>query len=243
MLDTRNYDRDLTDDYWNTDFVNTVSSFPNRSIMGFEQENWFLDTLKNSSKRKATWRVVGQQIVFSQLNEGGVFDLDAWDGYRANRLRILDFLYNNSIDNTVILSGDSHANWVSDLAISNDTTTYNSLTGEGAIGVEFAGTAVSSPSPLGQFIAPGPANKVSAEIVGLNPDLHWSEASYRGFFTLEVAASNVTATFYAMRNLNTSNTDGFASAKFVVHSGQNRLARPVAGGSVLAGVLRNETQP
>ena len=43
-------------------------------------------------------------------------DLDAWDGYRANRARVLDHLYNNSIDNTIILSGDSHANWVSDLA-------------------------------------------------------------------------------------------------------------------------------
>ncbi len=41
---------------------------------------------------------------------------DAWDGYRANRNRILDHLYNNEISNTVILSGDSHANWVSDLA-------------------------------------------------------------------------------------------------------------------------------
>lgn len=43
-------------------------------------------------------------------------DLDAWDGYRANRARILDHLYQHDISNTVILSGDSHANWVSDLA-------------------------------------------------------------------------------------------------------------------------------
>ena len=41
---------------------------------------------------------------------------DAWDGYRANRNRVLDHLYNNKISNTIILSGDSHANWVSDLA-------------------------------------------------------------------------------------------------------------------------------
>lgn len=41
---------------------------------------------------------------------------DAWDGYRANRNRVLDHLYQNKISNAVILSGDSHANWVSDLA-------------------------------------------------------------------------------------------------------------------------------
>lgn len=40
---------------------------------------------------------------------------DAWDGYRANRNRILDHIQQSKIDNTIILSGDSHANWVSDL--------------------------------------------------------------------------------------------------------------------------------
>ena len=42
-------------------------------------------------------------------------DVDAWDGYRANRNRVLDHIQNNKISNTLILSGDSHANWVSDL--------------------------------------------------------------------------------------------------------------------------------
>lgn len=59
---------------------------------------------------------------------------DAWDGYRANRQRVLDHIQENRISNTVrcdfisafntrllingkvILSGDSHANWASDLA-------------------------------------------------------------------------------------------------------------------------------
>ncbi len=33
-----------------------------------------------------------------------------------NRMRVLNHLYENKIDNAIILSGDSHANWVSDLA-------------------------------------------------------------------------------------------------------------------------------
>ncbi|TDL18783.1 hypothetical protein BD410DRAFT_728167 [Rickenella mellea] len=240
MLDTRNYDRDLTNVYYNT-VVNTVAAFGNRSIMGFDQENWFYDTLSASQKRGATWRVVGQQIVFSQLNEGGACAplKDAWDGYRANRNRVLSHLYDNKIDNTIILSGDSHANWVSDLAHPNDTTAYDSATGKGAIGVEFGGTAVSSPSPFGAGILPGPANNISAKLIAINPDLQWSEGSYRGFYTLALSEDTATATYYAMRNLSTPNTDGFASATFVVKAGQNRLSRPVAGGAVAAGALRN----
>jgi phosphodiesterase/alkaline phosphatase D-like protein len=41
---------------------------------------------------------------------------DAWDGYRASRARVLDHIERNKIDNTIVLSGDSHANWASDRA-------------------------------------------------------------------------------------------------------------------------------
>ena len=101
--------------------------------------------------------------------------------------------------------------------------------------------------------------------MAINTDLQWSEGSYRGFFTLEVTPSTVTATYYAMQNVSeypvllmiclrrsrmhadrlhgtmcigTPNLGGFASATFIVHAGQNKLARPVAGGKVLAGALK-----
>lgn len=37
-----------------------------------------------------------------------------------------------------------------------------------------------------------------------------------------------------------ANIDGFASAQFVVKAGENKLARPVAGGVVKAGVLKSQ---
>ncbi|KAL5641152.1 hypothetical protein ACGC1H_001589 [Rhizoctonia solani] len=238
MLDTRNYDRDLTDVYYNTKFVDSIHKGENRSIMGLKQEKWLEQQLLQSKSRGAVWRIIGQQVVFTQLNLLGTLNLDSWDGYTANRKRILDLLYKRKIDNTIILSGDSHANWVSDLAYPNDTTTYNSTTGQGAIGVEFAGTAVSSPSPLGEGISPVVADTVSKQLVASNPDLQWSEGSWRGFFTLSLAPSNLTAKFYAMKSLNTTNTDAFVSAEFHVTAGANKLTRPVGGGKVAAGVLK-----
>ncbi|KAI0748331.1 PhoD-like phosphatase-domain-containing protein [Daedaleopsis nitida] len=218
----------------------------NRSLMGSAQESWFFNTLSASKARGATWRVVGQQIVFTELDEDGeceycapyrpaaidlitsmgvpchdvwvVVDVDAWNGYRANRNRILDHLYGEQISNTIILSGDSHANWVSDLAHTNQTATYDPVTGNGAIGVEFAGTA---------------------RYVGVNTDLQWSEGSYRGFFTLTLDPHQAKATYYAMRNISTPNLDAFASATFIVKAGANKLSRPVAGGSVRAGALKS----
>ncbi|OCH85316.1 hypothetical protein OBBRIDRAFT_891256 [Obba rivulosa] len=238
MLDTRQYDRDITDLYYNTD-INSIADVTNRSLMGAEQENWFYSTLSQSKARNAVWRVVGQQIVFTQLDESTGFDVDAWDGYRANRNRVLDHLYQNNIDNTIILSGDSHANWASDLAHPNDTVTYNSATGQGAIGVEFAGTAVTSGSSFGTGILPAAADVISTTLVAVNTDLQWSEGSYRGFFTLTLDPHFANATYWAMINISNPNFDAFPSAKFVVQNGANKLARPVAGGSVAAGVLKS----
>jgi alkaline phosphatase D len=60
----------------------------------------------------------------------------------------LNHIVTNKINNTLMLSGDSHVNWAFDIALDNQTG-YDPVTGKGAYGVEFAGTAVSSPSPLG----------------------------------------------------------------------------------------------
>ncbi|KAJ7273638.1 PhoD-like phosphatase-domain-containing protein [Mycena haematopus] len=236
MLDTRNYDRDVTDV-----IVGSLATFANRSLMGAAQEKWFEETLIQSKERGAIWRIVGQQIVFTQLLLGGAFakQQDDWDGYRANRQRVLDNLYRNEITNTIILSGDSHANWVSDLAHPNDTTTYNPLTGDGAIGVEFAGTAVTSPSAFGVNAPPAATDPVSALFVAGNPDLQWSEGSFRGFFTLTIDAKEVNATYYAMSDISTPNLEAFVSAVFNVKAGKNKLSRPVAGGKVAAGVLKS----
>ncbi|KAG6919791.1 hypothetical protein DXG01_000291 [Tephrocybe rancida] len=236
MLDTRQYDRDLTDLGYNKD-LEQFRDEEERSTMGAKQEQWFYDTLSASKKRNAVWRIVGQQIVFSQIDQKGSLSLDAWDGYRSNRARIFDHLYNNKISNTIILAGDSHANWVSDLARPNDTS-YDALTGNGAIGVEFGGTAVTSTSSFGSGITPANADITSKVYVAANPELQWSEGSYRGFFTLTVDSKTLNATFYGMKNTSFVNLDSLQIANFVVKAGENKLSRPVAGGAVQAGIIK-----
>ncbi|KAF8868870.1 PhoD-like phosphatase-domain-containing protein [Infundibulicybe gibba] len=240
MLDTRNYDRDVTDLTYNR-VIQSLANITDRSLMGALQEQWLFDTLSESQQRGAVWRVIGQQIVFSQLDKNGSFPLDSWDGYRQNRERILDHISDNKISNTVILAGDSHANWVSDLAHPNDTTNYNPQTGVGALGVEFAGTAVTSGSNFGTGITPAAADVISRQLVGpVNVDLQWSEGSFRGFFTLTIDPDTLNATYYGMNNISFANHDFKILAEFVVKAGETRLSRPVAGGSVNAGALKTQ---
>jgi alkaline phosphatase D len=246
MLDTRQYDRSITDLYWNTDYVHSISNDAGRTLMGSRQENWFYNRLSESSKRGAAWRIIGNQIIFSRINESfalgteNPLNYDSWDGYQSNRNRTLAHLYENNINNTIFLAGDSHASWVSDL-VWLDTHPYNPATGEGSIGVEFAGSAVSSPCPYGQNITLNTANKYSSLLVAANPELQWQDLYYRGYYELSVAKDAVHASFFGMPTVATRNGYEISLANFTVISGANKLMRTngvVAGGIAESGSLK-----
>jgi alkaline phosphatase D len=71
MLDTRNYDRSITTLNWNDDYVAEL------------KENWFYNQLSESHERGATWRIIGNQIIFSRMNNSAVYsdwlNADQWD--------------------------------------------------------------------------------------------------------------------------------------------------------------------
>ncbi|KAL7412862.1 PhoD-like phosphatase-domain-containing protein [Mrakia frigida] len=183
MLDTRQYDRSITDLYYNTEFIHDHASDVDRSITGTVQQKWLLDQLSESQARGATWPLVMQQVVFSRINytiaTGGSldFNVDSWEGYRSERDNILKHIEDNKINNVVILSGDTHATWVCELTRDN-ATDYNPSTGAGSLGVEFAGSAVSSPSSYGY----GSTHKGIAHNLTLaSPTLQYAEGQMRGY--------------------------------------------------------------
>ncbi|PKS10107.1 hypothetical protein jhhlp_001857 [Lomentospora prolificans] len=113
VLDTRNYDRSITSLGWNDNYIDLIRDDPSRTLMGGRQESWFYRSLSESKERGATWRIVGNQIIFSRIfsNDKGSMSGDNWNGYIANRNRTLKHLYDNNIGNNIFLAGDSHQNW------------------------------------------------------------------------------------------------------------------------------------
>ncbi|KAJ8606207.1 hypothetical protein MRB53_041149 [Persea americana] len=223
MLDTRQYDRSITDLYWNTDYIHSLANDAGRTMMGSRQENWFYNQLVDSSQRGARWRVIGSQTVFSRINESVAYgnvdplDYDAWDGYQANRNRTFNLLSQHDIGNNIVLSGDSHASWVSDL-----------VWAPGSLGVEFAGSAVSSPCPYGQNITQKSANNYSDWLEGANAELHWNDLYYRGYFELHLTYEEVTANYFGLPTIVNRNPYEISLANFTVKSGKNALSRPIA---------------
>ncbi|KAJ4141603.1 hypothetical protein NW768_000818 [Fusarium equiseti] len=239
VLDTRNYDRSITSLSWNDGYIDQIRDDPSRTLMGSRQENWFYKSLSESKDRGAAWRIIGNQIIFSRITEnygsGEILSGDNWNGYVANRNRTLEHLYSNDIGNNVFLAGDSHQNWVSDL-VWLGTKEYDNKTGAGSIGVEFAGTAVSSNGIDGP-IEPAAGN-ASRSRIEKNPELQWQEGYYRGYFILDVNAKQVSSRFYGSPSVATRNSFDIPLANFTVVSGENHLKRPVAGGRAESGALR-----
>jgi alkaline phosphatase D len=174
------------------------------------------------------------------LGDKNPLNYDAWDGYEANRNRTLATLYDNNINNNIFLAGDSHASWVSDL-VWLDTHPYDPTTGEGSIGVEFAGSAVSSPCPYGQNISLAFANTVSSMLTASNPELQWQDLYYRGYYEMSISKEAVHASFFGMPTVTTKNTYEISLANFTVLSGENKLMRTngaVGGGVADSGSLK-----
>ncbi|KAI1375979.1 PhoD-like phosphatase-domain-containing protein [Hypoxylon crocopeplum] len=246
MLDTRQYDRAITDVYWNTEYLGEIYNDASRTLMGPRQEAWFYRTLRESSTRGATWRIIGNQIVFSRVNQSLnsgdelPFNYDQWDGYQANRNRTFHTMYENNVGNNVFLAGDSHASWVSDL-VWLDEHPYDPNTGIGSMGVEFAGSAVSSPSPAGQNITLEAAMAASEWLTTANAELQWQDLYYRGYYELSISHEKVDAAFFGIPTTTLRNGYEIPMANFTVIAGENRLHRAEgspAAGNVQTGSLK-----
>jgi alkaline phosphatase D len=123
MLDTRIDGRQKPP----TTFDEPEDTLHPRHMISNDQFNWLVENLKNS---KAQWKVIGNQVVFSNLNVGFAAEdptsydqisyyenlsTDSWEGYLLQRNALIDSIQKNEFKNVVFLSGDSHSSWAFDV--------------------------------------------------------------------------------------------------------------------------------
>ena len=217
MLDTRLWGRD------EQVAANDVEAIhdPERSILGFDQEEWLRDRLLESTAR---WKVIGQQVILSQWKitaapnaEGGgiVGNEDAWDGYDASRRRFYEMLRSNEIDNVVVLTGDVHSSWAMEFTEDpNNPDTYDPDTGLGSLGVEFV-----TPGITNIFPVPG----IVDLFLGVNPHIKWADAERRGYIVLDLNAERAQAAWYHFDRIDDESEEEFLAAAFTTVDGENHL--------------------
>ncbi len=136
VLDTRQYRTAIPCDQKWTECDGAAD--PKATILGDKQEKWLYAGLQKST---AKWNVIAQQVpVFQRLHPKGKrrINSDKWDGYTVSRKRLLDFLNGHKTSNPIVLSGDVHANLVSDLKLDFDDPSSTTVASE------FVTTSISS---------------------------------------------------------------------------------------------------
>ncbi len=70
--------------------------------------------------------------------------VDPWDGYTANRRRVLEFALGQGVGDPVFLTGDIHSTWAADLPLDAGTYTGSPTALSPSAGVEFVCTSVTA---------------------------------------------------------------------------------------------------
>jgi alkaline phosphatase D len=170
-----------------------------RTALGEEQAGWLLDAL--AEEGAATWQVLVSPVLLAGLDiaepgEPPSFYLETWDGYAAERRRIVAALADPAVANPVVLSGDYHASFVADVHLEPRDVASP------VVAPELLATAVSS--------VPFAADHTAA-----NPHVRYFEAR-NGYLACDITAEAITAEFRYVEDVGDPASPVTTAATFVV---------------------------
>ncbi|SDP13435.1 alkaline phosphatase D [Actinopolyspora xinjiangensis] len=210
MLDTRQYrdDQACGDGYG----VACSDRFdPNRTITGERQERWILDGFRST---RARWDVLGQQVFFSKLDldsgPGEGYNMDAWDGYVANRDRIAHGMADSNVRNGVVFTGDVHRHWAAEIRDSHDHPDSPPA------GTEFVTTSITSGGDGSEDTQQG--------VLDDNPHVKFYK-DRRGYVRTRFSADELRVDYRTLDYVTERGAPARTEATFVVNDGEPKLHR------------------
>jgi phosphodiesterase/alkaline phosphatase D-like protein len=213
---------------------------PARTMLGAEQRDWLLGALDAST---AAWRFVCSPSLLSQTwcadpddtlklamlklklmdEDGEGPDYDQWDGYPAERLKVLGHLREQGIKDTVVLSADIHVS----LAAEVHEHSYDEPVGE-PVAVEIVAPSLTSQNLDDKLKLPrhNPTSAAAeAALVARLDHVHWCEMDSHGYVTVDVDPARVRAEWWHMDTILEPSEVEELAAVFEVERGTTRLAR------------------
>jgi alkaline phosphatase D len=210
---------------------------PQRTILGFDQEEWLAKSLKSGQARGSKWQIIGQQVLMGRtgipkltldlqgkpkdyvafvrrlqsLETFGLpFNLDAWDGYPANRQRVYEQLLELA-SNPIVLAGDTHNAWAFNLSDDNGR----------AVGVEIGTPGISSPG-LESNAATTPG-KLARALKQASSELVDVDTSHRGWAELVLTPTCMTNQWHFVDTIMQRDFNVASSSVHVCELGQKKF--------------------
>jgi hypothetical protein len=131
VVDTRSSKSPVHEGFTYNQLLNTYGwqPGPNRTTLGATQRQWLLDGLKNSD---ADWKIIANSVVFNktmgnligvvvaaQLVDRSLIEFATsiaymWAGYPRDMNAVLNHIKDESIENVLVFSGDTHSSMMDD---------------------------------------------------------------------------------------------------------------------------------
>lgn len=212
MLDTRQHRDDQACGDGTQDCA--AADDPGRSLLGHAQEAWLADGFGRSTQ---VWDVLGQQVVFSQLDvslpgPGDHRQMDAWDGYAACRDRVVSSWQRSGVRNPVVLTGDVHDHYAAEVLADWDDPASE------VVATELVTTSITS---NGDGEDPDDGRTWWSD---QNPHVpFWTDL--RGYVRTRFTPTELTADFRCLPRVSVPDQPAFTRASYVVEEGRPGLNR------------------
>jgi len=179
---------------------------PGRTMLGADQERWFADGMSEASAR---WNLVAQQTLMAELDRGPgerhVYWADGWDGYPIARRRLLDTVGASPAKDTLVLGGDVHSFWATDLK--QDFADAKSHT----VATEFVGGSITSQ---------GPTNERARAALAKNPHIRYGLGGAHGYGVVALEAKQALVSFRTVTDVRDPRSAITTAKRFAVEAGR-----------------------
>ncbi|WP_224048677.1 alkaline phosphatase D family protein [Arthrobacter sp. NicSoilB4] len=241
MLDLRTYR-----DQQAANGADPAISSPARTITGAAQMDWLLGNLKSTGPQ---WKLVGNPVMIAPVRvpstlssaelagvqklmggtsiSGVPYNVDQWDGYEADRNRVVRHLRDNAVKDTVFLTGDIHSGWACDIPA--DPASYPA-TGD-SVAAELVCTSVTSDNLDDILNVPPRTGSVGVEnaIKAANPHVKYLDFDSHGYSVLDVTAAGVRMDWYVLAERTSAGSGSTLSTSFNVQTTTGKVT-PAQGG-------------
>jgi alkaline phosphatase D len=215
-----------------------AAASPSPTMLGATQYGWAVDKVRAST---ATWKLLASPLVMAQVaidltayeqlpdlfRKRFYFKTDQWDGFRSERRALLEAC--GSVENLVVLSGDLHGFYASEL--------YSDFDSPGEpIAVEYATSAISAATVDVQLAAVVASDvflkalgleslipELDANLLATNPHIQYSESTRNGLAIVEITADAVDVHFVAVADVTSPGGGATDIVSFRTPSGSRQI--------------------
>ena len=200
----------------------TEDASEQRSMLGAQQLSWFKDQLKNAT---ATWKIIGNQVIFAPCDLSLIIperpiNLDAWDGYAAERDDIRAFLSQHAIQNIIFVTGDTHSSWAFDIP----TLGSNYKEDGSSCAVEIGTPSITSANWNDRGnVTDQEAMMGEQALMMSNPHLKYVNGRDHGYTTLHITRDRAFAKWHYSSDIKVKKADIEMAHEVKIDVGRNKL--------------------